>query len=312
MDTSTIVMVISGAILLGTFIGVSELLGIARRKTVRPGEVEYDEALSSRSSFAENLRVDLAEAGIENVSVKQFMTYSIVLGVVTFLFFTFLFGMWLLGAIGGFAISVFGLRYMYVGRLASARHGRISAQVAAACRATASMMRSGTEPQRAFEMFARRADPRSLGRELTGERDEVAATLARAFRMAEMQAISRAGALTRSANELGNKYLIQMVEVFNQNSPISREQTADALLKYAIEVDYDLKLQDERRTAVTQQLSSYAILGVIAFGVSMLIGAMVGTDENFFTTIIGQIVLMFGAAWWLTGFWLQRRKINER
>lgn len=300
-------VVLFGAILVLLF----EVLGIGRRRKLRPDEPEMSEA-AKRPNWQENIRIDLAEAGIENLSVRQFLTYSFGLGIVACLLFAVVFGMWIIGVVAGLAIGFFGLRFFYVGRLANKRHKTINESVSAAARAIASMIKSNTEPQRALEIYARRADPRSLGRDLTGDRDEVAIVLARAIRLAELQAISRAGALTRSANELGNQYLIQMIEIFNQNSPISFEQTADGLLKYATEIDYNIKLQDEKQTAVTQPLASYMIVGSIAFGLTMIIGAMVGTETNFFITEFGQITLLIMAGWWFIGYWLQRRKMSDR
>ena len=300
-------VVLFGAMMLLFF----EVFGIGRRRKLAANEVEAEGA-PRKATWQENIRIDLAEAGIENLSVKQFLLYSFAMGGIACLVFAVVFGMWIIGVVSGIALGFFGLRIFYVGRLAAKRHKAINENVASAARAIASMIKSNTEPQRALEIYARRADPRSLGRDLTGDRDEVAVVLARAIRLAEMQAISRAGALTRSANELGNQYLIQMIEIFNQNSPISFEQTADGLSKYATEIDYNIKLQDEKRTAVTQPLASYMIVGFIAFGLTFLVGAMVGTDGNFFVTEIGQITLLIMLSFWSVGYYLQRRKMSDR
>lgn len=299
------------ALLVGLLLLFTDLLGVARRRKLHPDELEMGE-LPSRPTWIENIRIDLAEAGIENVSVNQFLMYSVILGVVTTLLLAVVAGMWIIGVVAGLTVSVLGLRYFYVNRLATRRHRTINQQVADACRAISANISSGTEQQKALEVYARRSDQRSLGRALTGERDEVAVTLATGIRLADMQAISRAGALTRAANDLGNQYLITMIETFNQNAPISAEQTAEALIKFAREVEYEIKLLDERITAVTQPLTSYIIVGAIAFGMAFLVSAMISAETNFFTTATGQLLLIAMVAWWLTGYWLQRRKLSGR
>jgi Flp pilus assembly protein TadB len=299
------VLIITALITFGLVMLIAVGLGLFRRRAVVEGE-----SVRRQPGYVDKLRFDLAEAGI-NLTPAKFLFYNAVAAAVAGLLLVILFDWWLLGAVAVPA-TFFGYRWFVVGRSASRRNLMIARQSAKASRRIAAALAAGIATEMALAMVARQASPQTATVPLDDEEPIVARALWEARVQITEKRITEEAALRAVAQSIGNRHLMELVEAYLSNASLSSAKLQEAMLALADEIEWAIRLRDEAHTWLSQPVNNYKLVGLITVGLALYMQAMVPNLAGFLRDPVGQILIVVLTGWWLLGFRLQRRKLNDR
>jgi hypothetical protein len=286
-------LALAGALIAAAFI--APLLGFTRlsRMPSVPGE------LGLVGRWRERLRSDLIEAGAE-ISPSRFIFISIGSSLLIGAAIALLLGMNLVGFIAATFFGVYGFRSWYIGRRARAQRLDTTARIAEAAREMAEGIESGLTPLDALRGYANRARTGGASAAVTGRRNLVAEALSLAVARID-RGTAADESLRNAADELGSRYFGALVEAYVANAPISGVQLARAMTRVAIETEYSIALQAERLAAIRPPATSNQMVGGVIVFILITMRAFFPAGDAFFSSLIGQLFVLFGALWWWFG-----------
>lgn len=294
---------------IGVFLLAADLLGFFNRRSTTPDP-------SARSGFIggylENLRADMVDAGIETMSPERFTLISIVVGVAVGFGFAAILNMTILGVLAGVFVGAVWLRRFYIGRTATKRRLSTVRHVSDACREIADTLDDGTSPTDALDAYASRAKPGSASERLTGGDNAVARALRESIYLRDAKGAKPRVALRTVSEKLANRYFTAMVETFISNVDASNTQLAAGLRRVATEVDYALRLRQERINVLRTPIGSYQMVGGTIAALVILSQVIAPQIADFYAGLFGQFLIVFMIIWWYIGFTVVRRHLNDK
>jgi Flp pilus assembly protein TadB len=306
MSPLIIALLISAVILVSLFLLLGTFAGL-----IRPRRPEASPPRGRSRRLLDDIAQDLAEAGIEGLSPERFVAYSFVagLGVGSAIILT-THWQWIALAVG-VLIAFFGLRVLYVGRLAGRRRSNQMKHLIVAAREIAASIDAGANPDEALAQYARQIEDSSV-ESLTREPNQIAESIALALRLRATRGRTMVDALPESADVLGNKYYRDFIETYLRNERTNKAQLAEALRLFAEDVNYVVSLARELRNALNMPLMSYIMVGLVSLGMVVYMLFSVPTAGDFYGSDGGQLFAILAFGWWYLGFWFQRRKLVVR
>jgi type II secretory pathway component PulF len=250
--------------------------------------------------YMENLRLDLLEAGITDLSPARALSTFIIIGITVGLAFTVFLNYLLVGITAGVLTSTVFMRNWYIGRRAQARRIATIGHVSEAAREIADSVDSGMTPLDALRGYAARAMPGAVSEQLTGVENLVARMILEAIARIE-RGTNAEESLRLSADDLGNRHFSGLVETYIQSAPVDAKQLSRGLRRLAQEVDYSLRLRSERLTAIRQPALSNQLVGGVIILIILVMMTMIPRAGEFYQNPLGQIALVLGAGWWYLG-----------
>lgn len=294
------VFLVSMFLLLGTFAGL-----------IRPRRPEASPPRTRRRQLLDDIAQDLAEAGIEGLSPERFVAYSAALGLGAGAAIILITSWQLIGLAMGMLLAFFGLRVLYVGRLAGRRRTNQMEHLITASREIAASIDAGANPDEALAQYARQIEDASV-EILTRKPNQIAESIALALRLRATRGFNLTDALQESADALGNRYYRDFVETYSRNEKTNKAQLAEAMRLYAEDTNYVVSLARELRNALGLPIMSYIMVGALCLLVGLYMLISIPTAGEFYGSIEGQLFAIGAFLWWYLGFWLQRRKLVQR
>ena len=286
---------------------VAVLLGFIRPRPAAPKDAPTE---VKRNRIISDLEQDLSSAGI-NMPVNRYITYSIVLGGLVGAVIELAFRLEIIALVAGLGISLFGLRYFYVGRIATKRRRTQMNHIIVACREIAALIHAGNSPDAALELYSAQATSKGV-ESLTRESNQVAAAIAAALMMRENKGLDLSEALRESADALGNRHYRGMIEVYIRNERLDKTQVERSLLFYAESVNYTLVLRRSLANVMGLPIAEYKGMGILSPALAIYMVANLQQAADFWLSYVGQLAALGLFAYWIVGYWLQNRPLNER
>ena len=307
-------LTIGTLLLVGSFIAPTTRLPIGR-------------AAPRARTFLDDLGHDLADAGMPDVSPIRFLVFQLIVGAVTWtgvealgvmvgapfaaLFWFSFVPISIVPIVAG-ASAMVAFRYVVLGPRLERRRAYVTRQVGEAAAELAEQILGGRAPEKALQLYAARARTDSAITRVMNETNVVAAMFRAALARKDQQGLTDDVALRWAADAMANHHFTALVETYLQLIGRNNEQLATAMQRLADEVDFALRLEDERRTLISRPVGSYKMVGLIIVGLLLYGGVMLPASLRFLGSTLGQVSLVVGAAYWYLGARLQIRSLSNR